>query len=434
MSLLHLNDEPGQYPESWYAEATPQLPRMAALEGDVASDICVVGGGYTGLSAALHLARMGFSVRLLEAHRVGFGASGRNGGQVGSGQRLGQPTLEGMLGRDYARRLWMLGEAAKSRVRSLIAEYGIDCDWRDGVANADVTGRDAARNLAEARHLAKTYGYDRLELLDRDGIARETGSRAYAGGVIDWGAGHMNPLAFALGLARAALWSGAVLHEGSEVTRIVPGRNPRVETERGSVAAHHVIVACDGYLAGLDRRIARRVMPINNFIVATEPIARTCPEILPRDIAVADSRFVVNYWRKSPDGRLLFGGGETYGYRFPKDIAGLVRRPLLKVYPQLADVAITHAWGGTLAITRSRLPFFGRPREGVWTASGYSGHGVALATLAGEILAQAIAGRPERFDLMDNLPVPPFPGGAHLRSPLLVLAMTWYALRDRLRL
>ena len=203
MSLLHLNDEPGQYPESWYAEATPQLPRMTALEGDVASDICVVGGGYTGLSAALHLARMGFSVRLLEAHRVGFGASGRNGGQVGSGQRLGQPTLEGMLGRDYARRLWMLGEAAKAKVRTLIAEYGIDCDWRDGVANADVTGRDAARNLAEARHLAKTYGYDRLELLDRDGIARETGSRAYAGGVIDWGAGHMNPLAFALGLARA---------------------------------------------------------------------------------------------------------------------------------------------------------------------------------------------------------------------------------------
>ncbi|MCA8879190.1 MAG: FAD-binding oxidoreductase [Rhodobacteraceae bacterium] len=434
MSLLHANDEPGQYPESWYAEATPKLPRCAALDGDVTADICVIGGGYTGLSAALHLARMGFSVRLLEAHRVGFGASGRNGGQVGSGQRIGQSALEGMLGKRYARRLWDLGEAAKAKVKALIAEYGIDCDWRDGVANADVTARDAARNLAEARHLAKAYGYDRLEMLDRQGIARETGSDAFAGGVIDWGAGHMNPLAFALGLARAALWSGAVLHEGTEVVGISPGARPVVETSRGSVTAHHVIVACNGYLIGLDRKIARRVMPINNFIVATEPLDRIAPEILPRDIAVADSRFVVNYWRKSPDGRLLFGGGETYGYRFPDDIAAIVRKPLTRIYPQLADIGITHAWGGTLAITRSRLPFFGRPAEGVWTASGYSGHGVALSTLAGEILAQAIAGRPERFDLMDNLPVPPFPGGAHLRSPLLVLAMTWYSLRDRLGL
>ncbi|MFA5538446.1 MAG: FAD-binding oxidoreductase, partial [Gemmobacter sp.] len=195
--------------------------------------------------------------------------------------------------------------------------------------------------------------------------------------------------------------------------------------------AGHVVLACNGYLGGLEPQVAARVMPINNFIIATEPLGGRATEILSEPVAVADTRFVVNYWRLSEDGRLLFGGGESYGYRFP-DIVRTVRRPMLQVYPQLADARIDHAWGGTLAITMNRLPCFARPHPNVLSASGYSGHGVAMATMAGKVLAEAVAGRAGRFDLMAGLPAARFPGGGALRWPLLVLAMTWYSLRDRL--
>ena len=201
-------------------------------------------------------------------------------------------------------------------------------------------------------------------------------------------------------------------------------------TDRGTVTADHVILACNGYGGGLDASVAARVMPINNFIVATEPLGRAMP--LARDVAVADGDFVVSYWRRSEDGRLLFGGGESYGYRFPSDIAAIVRRPMLRVYPGLADARITHAWGGTLAITRSRLPHLARVGPRVLSAGGYSGHGVAMAVIAGEILAEAILGRPGRLDAMSAIPSRPFPGAGRARAPLLALAMSWYALRDRI--
>ena len=224
------------------------------------------------------------------------------------------------------------------------------------------------------------------------------------------------------------------IHEASRVQAITPGAKIRIDTDKGHVLADHAILACNGYLGDLNRQVAARVMPINNFIVATEPLGDRAAEVLARDIAVADSRFVVNYWRLSHDRRLLFGGGESYGYRFPRDIAAKVRRPMLQICPQLRDARITHAWGGTLAITRSRMPDFARPRPGLWSAGGYSGHGVALATLAGQILAEAIHGDLARFDTM-ALPRPaPFPVRGALRSPLLALAMTWFSLRDRLGL
>lgn len=433
MNLLHANDRPGTYPSSLYAANTPRLAPCQPLTGTVRADICIVGGGFTGLSAALALAERGYSVRLLEAQRIGFGASGRNGGQVGSGQRMDQRDLEHRVGMDDARKLWALAEDAKTEVKTQIAAHAMDCDWKDGVAHVARAPQAAAHEAQLAEHLAQHYGYTATEVLDRDGAAYETGATGFAGGVIDWGAGHLNPLAFALGLARAAQAAGAILHETSEVTAL--GRGPRrtVTTTAGAVEADHVILACNGYLGRLHGPTAARVMPINNFIIATEPL-HDFPDVLPRGIAVADDKFVVNYWRRSADGRLIFGGGETYGYRFPADIASMVRPLMLKLYPQLAPVRISHAWGGTLAITRSRLPHFARPEPGLYTASGYSGHGVALATLAGKLMAEAISGDAERFDVMSRLPSPAFPGGPAMRSPLLVMAMTWFALRDRLGL
>jgi gamma-glutamylputrescine oxidase len=429
MNLLHANDRTGEYPASWYAAtATPPAP-FPELTGETRADVCVVGGGFTGLSCALHLAQAGVGVMLIEAHRVGFGASGRNGGQVGSGQRKDQHALERAYGLDMARRLWQVAADAKALVRSLIANHDIAAGWKGGVAHAAWRAADAHEERAYVEHLNRTYDYPHAKALDREGLRALVGSDAFCGGSVDWGAGHIHPLRFALGLARAAAQAGVRIFEMSEVTAVDTGT---VRTAKGHVTADHVVLACNGYLGSLQPKVAARVMPINNFIVATEPLGDRAATVLARDIAVADSKFVVNYWRLSEDRRLLFGGTETYGYRFPRDIAGAVRKPMLKIYPQLADARIDYAWGGTLAITPTRMPDFARPAPGLWSASGYSGHGVALATMAGKLIADAIRGDSAGFDLMAATRPPAFPGLGRLRSPLLALAMTWYAMRDRL--
>ena len=431
MNLLHANDRAGEYPPSYYAAtATPFAP-LPALQGEVQADVCIVGGGYTGLSAALHLAQKGYSVVLLEAHRTGFGASGRNGGQLGSGQRQDQQWLEAEVGRIAAHRLWSLAQEAKALVKSLIRDHAMPVTFRPGVATACWHESELRDTLYAADRLERGYGYAHLKRLDRKAMGQLIGSRAFKGGVLDMDAGHLHPLNYALGLATAAMAAGAQLFERSEVTAIEPGPRPLVRTAGGQVRCGQVILACNGYLGGLSRQVAARVMPINNFILATEPLGNRAAEILAEPVAVADTRFVVNYWRLSEDNRLLFGGGETYGYRFP-DILRVVKKPMLQIYPQLAGTKIDYAWGGTLAITMNRMPCFARPAENVLSASGYSGHGVAMATMAGKVLAETVAGHAERFDLLAQIPQRAFPGGAMLRSPLLVLAMTWYSLRDRL--
>ncbi|XDA97593.1 FAD-binding oxidoreductase [Sulfitobacter sp. LCG007] len=432
MNLLHANDRRGEYPKSWYAASTPPLPPFAALKGAAKADVCVIGGGYTGLSAALHLAEAGRSVILLEAHRVGFGASGRNGGQLGSGQRQDQQALEKMAGTSQARALWELGEEAKALVKALISKHGIDCHLKPGVAWTGSTDADVAHLHDYADHLQKHYGYHHVEALDAQACHALCPSPDYKGGLLDRDAAHLHPLAFALGLARAAEKAGVRIHERSEVHHIDEGRPATIRTDAGHVTADHVILACNGYLSSLNAKVAARVMPINNFIAATEPLGERTREVLTSDIAVADSRFVVNYFRLSHDGRLLFGGGESYGYRFPQDIAAKVRKPMSVVFPHLKDVKIDYAWGGTLAITMKRFPYLARVAPNILSASGYSGHGVGTAVHSGMLIAQAIAGDSEGFDTMSAIPIPAFPGGAALRSPLLVLAMSWYALRDRL--
>lgn len=432
MNLLHANDRAGEYPASYYSATAQPFARAPALKGAQRASIAIIGGGYTGLSAALHLAEAGHDVAVLEAHRMGFGASGRNGGQLGSGQRQEQNWLEARLGRGDAHLLWELGEEAKALVRSLIDQHNMPVDYRPGIAHACRSAREVRAAHEYAETLSRDYGYDACRPLGSDEMRACIGSKRYLGGSIDHGAGHLHPLNFALGLAAAARAAGARLFEGSEVERIdkSTAAQPIVHTAHGTLRCDHLILACNGYLGALAPQVSAKVMPINNFIVATEPLGER--EILSSPIAVADSNFVVNYWRLSPDNRLLFGGGESYGHRFPADLRRTVSKPMLKIYPQLAGVKLDYAWGGTLAITMNRMPAFLRLAPNILSASGYSGHGLGMATLAGKVLAEAVGGQAARFDVLARVPHRTFPGGDISRAPLLALAMTWYALRDRL--
>ena len=433
LDLLTANDRAGAYPASYYAAtATPPGPYPAA-EGDLRADLCIIGGGFTGLSAALHAAEAGLEVVLVEAQRVGFGASGRNGGQVHGGQRVDQDTLEQMLGIGRARVLWDLALESVELTLALASAHAPEAGFVPGIIEADHRARFVPHSHAYARKLRDEYGYDRIRPLDRDEIRHLVGSPAYYGGTLDMGGGHLHPLRYAFGLARAAARAGARLFETSRVRSVKAGDPALVQTDKASIRANHVLWACNGYLGHVEPRIARRVMPINNFIAATEPLDdATARGLIRENHAVADSRFVINYYRLSEDNRMLFGGGESYGYRFPADIAAKVRKPMQEIYPQLRGVRIDYAWGGTLGITMKRLPYFARLGPNILTASGYSGHGVALATLGGKLAAEAITGQAGRFDIVAELPAPRFPGGPALRAPLLALAMVWYSLRDRL--
>lgn len=433
MNLLFANDTAGTYPPSLYAATRDPSPARPALAGRMRADVCVIGAGYTGLSAALHLAEAGRSVIVLEAHRAGFGASGRNGGQIGSGQRLEVDALEKMAGKAVARRLWDMAEEAKALTADLAKRAGQRV-W-PGIAHCALHPSEVHHAHAMAERLARDYDYDLIEPLDREGLRALIPSPLYIGGDIDRGAGHVHPLNLALGMARLAEAAGAVILERSPVTHVEHGESAgapsRIATAEGEVIADHLVLAANGYLDHLEPSVAARVMPINNYIVATEPLGARMKDVLTQPIAAHDTKFVVNYWRPWGE-RLVFGGGETVSYRFPRDIQAMVRRPLEQVYPQLKGVRIDYAWGGTLAITMNRMPCFRRPAPNCLSASGYSGHGVAMATLAGKLMAQAIEGTSNGFDVMGALPCAPFPGGSHLRFPLLMLGMGWYGLRDRL--
>ena len=435
MNLLYSNDKPGEYPPSWYAATADLLPSQPQLRGNIRADVCVVGAGYTGLSAALHLAEMGYDVAVVDAQRIGFGASGRNGGQLGSGQRMEQDGLQKLLGKDTAKHLWQMGEEAKDLVKSLIAKHDIACHLKPGIAWTGSTPSDVAHLHDYAELLQRDYNYDQIQTLSAQECHALCPSPDYKGGTLDMGAGHLHPLKYALGLAKAALSAGAKIYENSHVHAITEGPKPVVQTDQGRVECDHIVLAANGYLGGLHRKVAARVMPINNFVAATRPLTQEeRASVLTQDIAVADSRFVVNYFRLSHDHRLLFGGGESYGYKFPTDIAAKVRKPMSVIYPHLRDVPIDYAWGGTLGITMKRMPYFARLAPNILNASGYSGHGVGTATHAGQLLAQAIAGTSNGFDVMSAIPTSVFPGAGAMRTPLLILAMTWYSLRDRVGL
>lgn len=433
LDILTANDRPGQYPESWYAATSTPLDPFPKAAGEISCDVAIIGAGFTGLSAALHLAQAGLDVVVLEAHRVGFGASGRNGGQVHPGQRADQDTLEKMLGAERAHALWDLAEESVALTLELATKHAGGARYVPGLIHADHKPRFVPHSHAYAKRLADDYGYDKITPLSRDELRARVGSDAYHGGTLDIGGGHLHPLDYALGLARAAKAAGVRIFENSRVDWLTETHPVRLGAGDARIKADYMLWAANGYLGHMDRRIAARVMPINNFILATEPLPDDLARRLIRDnAAVADSKFVINYFRLSHDRRMLFGGGESYGYRFPADIAAKARKPMLEIFPELAEARIDYAWGGTLGITLNRMPHFERMTGNIFTAGGYSGHGVAMATLGGKLAAEAMLGQAGRFDLMADVPTEPFPGGAALRTPLLALAMLWFSLRDRL--
>jgi gamma-glutamylputrescine oxidase len=419
---------------SYYAATVRESAEAVPFDGSARCDVCVVGGGYAGLSAALHLARRGVAVTLLEQSRLGWGASGRNGGQVHVGMRREQSWLEARLGRDDARRLWQFALDARAHLDWLIETYGIDCDFRHGYVHADHRERYCAETRSHVEHLRNAYGYQHVRYVERDEMRSMVATNDYHGGSFDARGGHLHALNFALGIARAAQGHGARLHEGVEVTglRKVDG-GWRVQTRTGDLQAARVVLACNGYLRHLAPDVERRVMPINNFVAVTEALGESgARELISNGAAISDSRFVVNYFRITPDHRLLFGGGENYGYRFPSDIGAFVRPHMLKIFPQLARVRFDYAWGGTLAITPIRMPWVAELAPGLVNASGFSGLGVVVAPFTGKAVADALCGERAAFELLGRVPVPPFPGGKLLRWPTLVAAMLYYALRDRI--
>lgn len=430
MNPLFRNDQQGQYPSSWYADSVDHIPsQRPALKGAQRADVCVIGAGYTGLMAALQLAQKGFRVIVLEAHRAGFGASGRNGGQVGSGFNQSQQWIARKVGDTAARALWDMAEEAKADLRMLAPEVAA---YKSGVAHGAYTASEAAADAEEAEFLHKTYGYDQIKTLDRAATQDLIKTKSYVGALLDMGAGHIHPLRYVLHLAQSAEAAGVTIYEGSAVHHIKQSDPATVQTGQGHVIADHVVLAGNGYLPNIAPKVNQRVMPINSFICATAPLGPLAADILRDDIAVADSKFVVNYFRLSDDKRLLFGGRESYGVGFPKDIQTKLVARMCALFPQLTGTPITHVWGGTLGITMTRLPAVQRLAPNILSAAGFSGHGVALSGFAGKLMAEAIAGQAERFDIMSQLPTPSFPGGTAARAPLLTLAMTWYAMRDRL--
>lgn len=434
MKLLYANDTAGQHAPSWYAASSADATSREPLQGDVSADVCIIGAGYTGLNAAITLGQRNISCVVLDAHRVGWGASGRNGGQLGTGFNKDQNELETLLGTSAAHDLWNISEAAKSRTTEICKQHAVDIEYKPGIVTALHRQRWVKPLNDYCKKLAADYDYPHLQPLDASQIKQHVNSASYKGGAIDHGAAHVHPLKLAQGLAKGAEANGSVVHELSEVLSISPssGGTHQVITASGTVSCGSIIIACNGYQDKLDGTIGRYLMPINNFIVVTEPLGELAEKLLPFNEAVADSRFVVNYFRRVDGDRLLFGGGENYSYRFPEHIAPLVRRAMLGIFPQLSDVSIDYAWGGTLAITRNRLPHVRELSPGVFTAGGYSGHGVTLASGCGHALAMKITGDSEQFDLLSNIPMKTFPGGAAIRPALLAMAMTGYSWLDKI--
>ncbi len=427
-----MNAQASVYPDSYYAASTNRDLKLLPLQGEEGADVCIIGGGYTGLSSAIHLAERGYKVVLLEAERIAWGASGRNGGQCTVGQRQSQEYLEEKFGTEEAHRLWNLGVESVDLVRELITRFDISCDLKRGNLQVAAKQGDAQWYRSHVEHMQKNYGLD-CRFVEGEELNHLAGTAVFRGGLLEQASAHLHPLNYALGLADAARTLGVRLYEQSRVTGYDQSSPTTVRTAQGQVKARFVVLACNGYLGRLEPRVAGRIMPINNFVLATEVLsAEQQRQFNPQDLCMYDAKFVVNYWKLTGDGRFLFGGGENYTKRFPADIKSFVRKYLLQLYPDANDLSIDYGWGGTLAVTMNRMPSFGRLQPDIYYAMGFSGHGVQMATLAGQLIAEAVAGTAERFDVMARLPSPSFPGGTLLRWPGLVAGMLYHALKDRL--
>lgn len=419
---------------SYYAASSHAQPDYPALAGEITVDVCVVGGGFSGLNTAIELAERGLSVALLEAHKIGWGASGRNGGQLIRGVGHHVERFRDQIGDEGVRQLKLMGLEAVEIVRQRVEKYQIDCDLTWGycdLANKPKEFDGFAEDAEELRRLG--YRHE-LQLIQPDNIRSVIDSGNYAGGLLDMGSGHLHPLNLALGEARVAQSLGVQLFEHSAVTRLEYGPQVKVHTAQGMVRAKTLVLGCNAYLNGLDPTLSGKVLPAGSYIIATEPLSENlAQQLLPRNTAMCDQRVAVDYFRLSADRRLLFGGACHYSGRDPQDIGAYMQPKMLKVFPQLKGVKIDFQWGGMIGIGANRLPQIGRLKEhpNVFYAQAYAGHGLNATHLAGKLLGEAISGQHGGgFELFAKVPHITFPGGKHLRSPLLALGMLWHQMKE----
>jgi gamma-glutamylputrescine oxidase len=422
-----------EHVESYYAASANPAPLREPLRGELSADVCVIGGGIAGCSTALHLAERGLRVVLLEGKRIAWGASGRSGGQALFGFAAGQDKLVAQVGRADAKRMFDISVEALDLLKERVARHAIDCDLHWGQMHVAIKPRHETELKAWQEELAADYGYTSLRWVARDEVRSLLATERYIGGLYDTRSGHLHPLNYTLGLAAAAENAGVLIHEDSQVVRLGHGDTVTVHTAEGIVRAKHVALCCNAYMDELSPKLRARIMPVGTYIVATEPLGQAHIEVLMREnIGVTDVNWVLDYFRRSADHRLLFGGRVSYSGLDPLNTERATRARMLKVFPQLEDVKIEYAWGGYVDITMSRAPDFGRLAPNVYYLQGFSGHGIALTGMAGRLVAESIAGQAERFDLFTKLEHRDFPGGRALRTPALVLAMLWFRLKDLL--
>jgi gamma-glutamylputrescine oxidase len=423
----------GQHTGSYYAASANPTPKRPALTGINEVDICVVGAGYSGLSTALHLAEAGHRVAIIEGARVGWGASGRNGGQIVNGLNASLSTIERRYGRTTSSFVAGLVQEGGQIIRERIKTYCIQCDLKE---NNIFVGLTAAhmRELEARQKLWQGYGIDNQELLSREALRAHVASDLYAGGLIDRTGGHMHPLNLALGEAAAFEKLGGKIYELSPVISVnTDATKPEVKTAKGKMICKTLVLCGNAYLGDVMPGLARRVMPVSTQVMATEPLGEDlAAKLIPGDACVEDIRYILDYYRLSADKRMLFGGGTVYGGSDPKDIKAKLLPNMLKVFPQLAGKKIDYAWSGNFALSFSRVPQLGRIGANTYFAHGYSGHGVTGSHTFGRILSEAICGDLGRFDVFAKLPWYPFPGGRTFRVPYSVVGSWYYALRDRL--
>jgi gamma-glutamylputrescine oxidase len=422
------------YPQTYYSASAGIPPERPGLGGSVRCDAVVVGGGLAGCSAALELAERGFTVRLLEEHRVGWGASGRSGAQAlwGTGAEL--PELERLVGLADARVIWQTSLDGLALIRERIARYRIDCGWVAGqMSVAEKPGQ--CRELERWQStLRDRFGYAHTRLIEQDEVRTLIDSPLYRLALYDDACGHLHPLRYTLGLAAAAETAGAIVHEGTRALGFESGpQRSRVHTAQGDLDCEFLVLAGNATLGATAPPLQRSIATFRALMAATEPMgAERTGALIRNNAAITDTNWALNYYRRSADHRLIFGGGVAYSALPIPEIARRVHRRLLRVFPQLADVRLEYVWDGAIDITRNRAPNFGRLAPNVYYLQGFSGHGMALTGIAGRLVAEAIRGAAERFDVFARIPHRPFPGGPWLRTPLLALAMSWYQLRDLL--
>jgi gamma-glutamylputrescine oxidase len=423
--------------QNFYYANTPRTETHAALAGDHHFDACIVGGGLTGISAALHLAARGMRVALLEAKHLGYGGSGRSGGQTIFGYACEQATLEKAVGHADARRLWDFIVEGMNLQREFIARHAIDCDYTPGHMIVGLKRRHDDALRAELEHLRDRYDYHSLRLVARDELRTLVASERYTSGLHDSNGGHLHPYRYTLGLGRAAARAGASLFENSWVTRLDvaqhSGADHHVHTAQGSIRARHLLVAGGALLGRLIPALQSKLIDIGTYIAVTQPLgAERARSLITHNAAVADMNWILDYFRRTPDHRLLFGGRVSYSGIDPFDSARILRQRMATVFPQLTEARVEYAWGGFIDITLNRAPHFGRLGPNAFYMQGLAGHGMVLSTIAGRIASEVIGGNAERFDIYARIPHARFPGGTYFRRPALVLAMLWFRLLDLL--